>query len=358
MHGADLGHGLGDGAARVAGGDGGQEGRGAAVGRLRGGRVLGCFACGDVGGVVAVAGDALGEGASCAARQRRGGVGAVAGGRCGEERLSGARVVLRVGALGGFLRGRGLGGLVRARSLGGCGGGQVAGLVDGCLDDGHLVGGATAEEEGAQLHGGFLGEDAADDLGGVGHAGVAQDVAQGAGCAGLGVPGAEDDAVDARGEDGPGAHGAGLEGDDERAAAQSPRAQGAGGFSQGDDFGVTSGVVVGFAAVPASTDDATVGVDNDGSDGDVSRFTGAICQEKGLAHRFTVLLIHCHPPSLPAKSTLGEPELTVGRESIVTPEFDSWSACDLQRPSPIRADRPGPRPSATGCAPVCERGSL
>ena len=127
----------------------------------------------------------------------------------------------------------------------------------------------------------------------------------GSGGAGLGVPGAEDDAVDARGEDCSGAHGAGFEGDDERAAAQSPRAQGAGGFSQGDDFGVTSGVVVGFAAVPASTDDATVGVDNDGSDGDVSRFTGAICQEQGLAHRFTVLIIHCHPPSLPAKSLLG-----------------------------------------------------
>ena len=61
--------------------------------------------------------------------------------------------------------------------------------------------------------------------------------------------------------------------------------------------------------------DVAIGVDDDGTDGDVSRFTGAICQEQGLAHRFTVLLIHCHPPSLPAKSTLGEPELNGGGAS-------------------------------------------
>ena len=54
---------------------------------------------------------------------------------------------------------------------------QVAGLVNGSLDDGHLVGRAAAEEEGSQLHGGLLSEDAADDLGRVGHTGVAQDVA-------------------------------------------------------------------------------------------------------------------------------------------------------------------------------------
>jgi hypothetical protein len=45
--------------------------------------------------------------------------------------------------------------------------------VDGCGDDGHFVGVAASEEEGAQLHGCFLGEDAADDFGGVGYAGVA-----------------------------------------------------------------------------------------------------------------------------------------------------------------------------------------
>ena len=129
--------------------------------------------------------------------------------------------------------------------------------------------------------------------------------AQGSGGSGLGLPGAEDDAVDARGEDCSGAHGAGFEGDDERAAAQAPGAEGSAGFAQGDDFGVTCGIVVGLAAVPSSADDVAVGVDDDGSDGDVSRLAGAVGQEEGLAHCFAVLLIHGHPPSLPAKRLLG-----------------------------------------------------
>ena len=182
---------------------------------------------------------------------------------------------------------------------------QVAGLVDGSLDDGHFVGRAAAEEEGAQLHGGLLGEDAANDLGRVGHAGVAQDIAQGSGGAGLGVPGAKDDAVDARGKDGTRAHRAGFQGDDQRAAGQAPRTPGAAGLTQGDDFGVTCGVVVGLPTVPPASDDAAVFIDDDGSDGDVPRFAGAVGQEEGLAHCFAVLLIHGHPPSLPAKSQLG-----------------------------------------------------
>ena len=182
---------------------------------------------------------------------------------------------------------------------------QVAGLVDGSLDDGHFVGRAAAEEEGAQLHGCLLGEDAADDLGRVGHAGVAQDIAQGSGGTGLGVPGAEDDAVDAGGENRARTHRAGLKGDDERAARQAPGTPGTAGLAQGDDFGVTCGIMVSFAAVPPASDDAAVFVDDDGSDGDVPRFAGAVGQEEGLPHCFAVLLIHGHPPSLPAKSQLG-----------------------------------------------------
>ena len=45
--------------------------------------------------------------------------------------------------------------------------------MDGGLNDGHFVGGALSEEEGAQLHSCLLGEDAADNLGRVGHTGVA-----------------------------------------------------------------------------------------------------------------------------------------------------------------------------------------
>ena len=177
--------------------------------------------------------------------------------------------------------------------------------MNGSLDDGHLVGRAAAEEEGAQLHGSLLSEDAADDLGRVGHAGVAQDVAQGSGGAGLGVPGAEDDAINARGENRTRTHRAGLEGDNERAARQAPGTPGAAGLTQGDDFGVTCGIMVSLAAVPPASDDAAVFVDDDGSDGNISRFAGAVGQEEGLAHCFAVLLIHGHPPSLPAKSLLG-----------------------------------------------------
>ena len=184
-------------------------------------------------------------------------------------------------------------------------GDHVAGLVDGGLNDGHFLGGAASEEEGTQLHGGLLGEDSPDHLGRVGHAGVAQDVTQGSGGTGLGVPGAEDDAVDARCEDRARAHRAGLEGNDERAASQAPGTPGTAGLTQGDDFGVTCGVVIGFAAVPPASDDAAFLVDDDGSNGDISRFAGAVGQEEGLPHCFAVLLIHGHPPSLPAKSALG-----------------------------------------------------
>ena len=164
--------------------------------------------------------------------------------------------------------------------------------MDGGLNDGHFVGGALSEEEGAQLHGCFLGEDAANDLGRVGHTGVVQDIAQGAGGTSLGVPGTEDDAVDARGQDGTRAHRAGFESNNEGATSQAPRAQGAGCFAQGDDLGVARGIVMSLATVPPSTDDVAIGVDDDGTDGDVSRFAGAIGQEKGFAHGFAILLIH------------------------------------------------------------------
>ena len=183
--------------------------------------------------------------------------------------------------------------------------GDVVGLVDGGLDDGHFVSAATTEEEGTQLHGGLLGKDSADHLGRVGHPGVAQDVAQGTRRARLRVPRAKDNAINARGENGTRAHRAGLEGDDERAARQTPGPPGATSLTQRDNFGVTSGIVVRLAAVPPAADDPAVFVDDDGPDGDISRLAGAVGQEKGLPHCFAVLLIHGHTTSLPAKSVLG-----------------------------------------------------
>ena len=76
-------------------------------------------------------------------------------------------------------------------------------------------------------------------------------------------------------------------------------------LAQSDDFVVTCGVVVGLPTVPPASDDAAAVVDDDGSDRDVPRFAGAVGQEEGLPHCFAVLIIHGHPPSLPAKSLLG-----------------------------------------------------
>ena len=328
VDGSNLGNGARDGTARHVGRHGGHDRRGAAVGRLRGGSHRGCagfdrFARGDVGGVVGIAGDALGEWAAHSTRQgRRLGATVAAGdargvgrgirglsgrdrsgGCCGGNELGGNTLVMGEFLVRSFLADR----LGRLVLLVGDDDGRddVAGFMNGGLDDGHFVGRAAAEEEGAQLHGGLLCEDTADDLGRVRHASIAQDVAQGSGSASLGVPGAEDDAVDARGKDGARAHRAGLEGDDQRAAGQAPRSSGAARLAQGDDFGVACGVVVGLAAVPPASDDAAVLVDDDGSDGNVSRLAGAVGQEEGLAHCFAVLLIHGHPPSLPAKRLLG-----------------------------------------------------
>ena len=52
------------------------------------------------------------------------------------------------------------------------------------------------------------------------------------------------------------------------------------------------GLVMSLATVPPSTDDVAIGIDDDGTDGDVSRFAGAIGQEKGFAHGLAILLIH------------------------------------------------------------------
>ena len=108
------------------------------------------------------------------------------------------------------------------------------------------------------------------------HASVSQHVAQGARRARLRIPRAEDDTVNARGEDCSRAHRAGLKGDDERAARQAPRAERASGLAQRDDLGVAGWVVMTLATVPPSPDDAATGIDDDGSNGDVTRFARAI----------------------------------------------------------------------------------
>ena len=134
---------------------------------------------------------------------------------------------------------------------------------------------------------------------------VAQDVAHAAAGAGARLPRPQDDGGEAGELDGARAHRAGLEGDDEGAARQAPGAPRAAGLTQGDDFGVACGVMVGLSAVSPASDDAATFVNDDGSDGNVSRLAGTVGQEEGLAHCFAVLLMNCHPSSLPTKRQLG-----------------------------------------------------
>ena len=322
MYGTDLRNRLRDGSVPHVGRHGRLDWAATAGGRLRRREVRGHagldrLARGDVGGIVGVAADSLREGTARSTRQGRG-LGAVvptgsahgvgggmrglrgcdrSGGRSGGDELGGDSLVR------GFLMDR----LERFVFLVGNddGRGNVPGFVNRCLDDRHFVGGTAAEEEGTQLHGGLLRQHTADDLGRVGHASIAQDVAEGSRRASLRIPGAEDDAVDARCEYCARAHRAGLEGDDEGAARQAPGAPRAAGLTQGDDFGVACGVMVGLSAVSPASDDAATFVNDDGSDGNVSRLAGTVGQEEGLAHCFAVLLMNCHPSSLPTKRQLG-----------------------------------------------------
>ena len=89
----------------------------------------------------------------------------------------------------------------------------------------------------------FFGEDAFDDFDAVVERGMVHDGEHGAAGAGFGVAGGEDQAGDARVEDGAGAHGAGFERAVERAAGEAVVAERAAGGAQGDDFGVGGGVV-------------------------------------------------------------------------------------------------------------------
>ena len=60
------------------------------------------------------------------------------------------------------------------------------------------------------------------------------------------VAGAENQARDARGYQGAGTHHAGFQSAVERGAFQAVIAGGGGGFAEGQDFGVRSGVVAGY----------------------------------------------------------------------------------------------------------------
>ena len=130
--------------------------------------------------------------------------------------------------------------------------------------------GAVGGEEGVH-EGGALGlEDAAEDLGAVVEAAIADDVPEGADGTGLGLPGAEDDAGDAGQHEGAGAHGAGLDGDGEGAALEAPAvAEAGGGGAEGEDLGMGGGVAEALPGVAGGGELVAVTVDDYSADGDV-----------------------------------------------------------------------------------------
>lgn len=129
---------------------------------------------------------------------------------------------------------------------------------------------AVSSEEGVEEGGAVGFEDAAADLGAVVEAAVADDVPEGADGAGLGLPGAEDEAGDAGQDEGAGAHGAGLDGHGEGAALKAPAvAEDGGGGAEGEDLGMGGGVAEALTGVAGGGELAAVTVDDDGPYGDI-----------------------------------------------------------------------------------------
>ena len=96
-------------------------------------------------------------------------------------------------------------------------------------------------------------------------------------------------------------HRARLKGDDQGAPNEVPTIQSLSGFAEGHYFGVATGIMQGFAAIPTPADNASQRVNNDCAHGDIPHFSGFIRQEKRAGHRFFVLIHCCHPQSLSRK---------------------------------------------------------
>jgi hypothetical protein len=80
-----------------------------------------------------------------------------------------------------------------------------------------------------------------------------------------------------------GTHGAGLNCNKELTVSQSMVTEVCTGFAQGDDFGMSAGIVIGNIAIPAAAYDLTV-AHNDRAYGDFARFKGALGGAEGFFH--------------------------------------------------------------------------
>ena len=141
--------------------------------------------------------------------------------------------------------------------------------------------GSHVAEEVAEQGAALVREDAVRDLNLVVELLHLEEVEDGPGAAGLGVGGADDDAVDARLDKSAGTHLAGLERDVHRAALEAPVAELAAGLADRDDLGVRERGVRREAAVEAAPDDPAV-TDDDTADRDLAESHCAL----GLVDRF------------------------------------------------------------------------
>src|SRR5204862_2909069 len=120
------------------------------------------------------------------------------------------------------------------------------------------------------------------DLWTVGEAAVADDVPERANRAGLRLPRPEDQRADAREDERPGALGARLDRDDQRAAVPPPVAAGRGRPPQRQDLGVSGRVADGLALVVCGGQLDPVRVEDDGPDRHV--VAGATRDLQGAPH--------------------------------------------------------------------------
>jgi len=100
---------------------------------------------------------------------------------------------------------------------------------------------------------------------------------------GLGVTRTIDDARDPRMEDGPGAHRARLQGDEQLATRQAIVAEAACGIAQRGNFGMGSRIALADRAVEAPSDNLS-GPDHDGADRHLPKAFCRARQGNGLAH--------------------------------------------------------------------------
>lgn len=121
-------------------------------------------------------------------------------------------------------------------------------------------------------------------------AALAQQVDDAARGSGLRIPRPEDDAVNARGEDGARAEHARFEGDDERASGELPVAVNGSGLAKGDDLGVRGGVVMFLTLIAAPADDGPPRVEHDGTHRHIARLEGSAGLGKSGSHRRPIAL--------------------------------------------------------------------